>query len=85
MLLDMRRVIVVCDKCESPDKEVKSYKLTSEGRVKEIDLCAEDAAPIEAFLGDAKPRGGAARAGRRRSAGTSRTKTLDEISAEKAS
>lgn len=82
----MKKILVVCDTCENPDKETKTYRIVSEGRTKELDLCADDGAPIEKFLEGTRARGGVRAAGtgtRGRRAGAGRTTSLEEINAAK--
>lgn len=70
----MRITVSVCDTCKDKERPVRGYKLSSEGRVKEVDLCEEHAAPLEVFLADTKPRGGA-----RRGRAQTRITTLEDI------
>jgi hypothetical protein len=57
-------ILNVCDTCNDKDKPVKNYRIVSEGRTKDTDLCEEHGAPIEAFMEGTRSRGGA-RGGRR--------------------
>lgn len=51
-------VITVCDICEDKDKPTTSYRITSDGRGKTVDLCADDAAPLEKLLEPEKAAAG---------------------------
>lgn len=73
--------VVVCDTCEDRDRPTKSYRIVSEGRTKELDLCEEHGAPIEQFMEGTKSRGG-----RRAGSGRASSRMLtDPADAPKAS
>lgn len=69
--------VTVCDKCRSQTKPTKKYTVKTDERTASVDLCADDAKPIEELL---------------KTFGTGRTtrgfgaavKTIEEIEAEKA-
>lgn len=42
--------VTVCDECKSLDKPTKHYRLVSEGRIANADLCATHGKPLEDML-----------------------------------
>lgn len=43
----MKLSLAVCDVCQGQRKDTKNYRLTSDGRVAVLDLCAEDGKAVE--------------------------------------
>lgn len=75
--------ITVCDVCEDRHKPVRSYRITSEGRVKGLHLCADHGKSLEELLGG-DSSGAPRRGGRRGRRGQqSDVVTLDEIEEKK--
>lgn len=77
--------VTVCNQDPSEvGKPTRPYRITSEGRSANVDLCAEHSAPLERFLepgGTAsKGEAGMGRRGRRRATGVT---TIEEIEAKK--
>ncbi|XVV02752.1 hypothetical protein ACQPW3_36195 [Actinosynnema sp. CA-248983] len=48
----MKVTVVVCDLCHDRDKPAKPYQVrrVDDGTTADVDLCADDAAPLEALL-----------------------------------
>lgn len=72
--------ITVCDTCKSRDKSTTNYRIVSEGRTKELDLCDDDNKGIEVFMEGTRARGGNRRG---RVPGAGRTASMEEIEAAK--
>jgi len=70
--------VTVCDECRSQTKPTKRYRLSEDGRNAVLDLCVDDAKPIERLL--EKHQG----SGTRRKVFDASVKTIEEIEAEKA-
>ena len=83
---DMQVTIQVCDVCKEPDKDTRAYELKQGARKALVDLCADDAAPIEAFLDQEPPKGqpGAVDGAQRRGRRSNRVTTIEEIERRKA-
>lgn len=43
--------ITVCDVDQTPGKPTKRYQIKTDGKVANVDLCAEHGAPIDKILG----------------------------------
>lgn len=79
-----KMILIVCDVCGNREKETTNYRIVSGGRTKELDLCADDAAPVEKFLEGTRSR----TAGRRGGTGTrgnARVATPEQIESQKRS
>ena len=68
--------VTVCDVCRNVSKPTRAFRVRARGLAGEVDLCEDDAAPIEARL---HPEGGH----QRRRTFASTVKTLEEIEAMK--
>lgn len=77
--------IRVCDVCKEPDKDTRAYEVRQETRKARIDLCADDAAPLEAFLDQEPPKDqpGSVDGTQRRGRRSSRVTTIEEIEERK--
>lgn len=77
----MKVEIIVCDVCQAPGREARTYAVTQGTRTAARDLCARHAAPLEALLegSETKPT----RPATRPRAGRITVTSLDEIEARK--
>ena len=74
--------ITVCDECHDPNRPVRNYRITSEGRTAVRDLCDEHGAFLEGLFEQAKGSKTASRRLPRR--GSTRVATMEEIEQAKA-
>lgn len=77
----MKLNLTVCDICKDKDREAKTYRLQSEGRVASTDRCDEHGAIFEEVLRNAAPAAPAPTRSRRER--RNRTTTIEAIEAAK--
>lgn len=77
----VQKVIEVCDTCEDIKREVKEYKVESNGKSATTVLCSVHARAFEVLLGNAKPAGRPAT--KKAASGGRKITSVEEIEAGK--
>lgn len=50
MVARLMKIKNVCDVCGNPRRKVKAYRVAQDGDLVKVELCKEDAAPLEKML-----------------------------------
>lgn len=50
MVARLMKIKNICDVCENPRRKVKTYRVGQDGTLVKVELCKEDAEPLEHLL-----------------------------------